>query len=146
KFIEDSKADFVIDVDVDGNYIYDEEALKAFKDKHDPAGFQAHLNDKNVEPNSGGTWFTKIPKNIPLNPNYEKLTRAQKEYHRWFGQKYMDAYVDRIFDYRIGQTDIDLKLMDFSATLTEGLANKAKYLGKAGIDFLKNSFTVTSRS
>lgn len=145
RYMESVKPDYVIDVDDEGNYVYDEESLADVRKQYDPDIFAEHLlkPDENTA-NRGGQWFTKTPKNIPLNPNYEKLTAEQKEYHKWFGEQYMSAYVNSIFDYRTGQTDIDQLLMDFSSTLTEGFNNKAKYIGQAGLDFMKNSFTVVA--
>jgi hypothetical protein len=145
-YIEGVRADNVIDMDDNGNYIYDEEVVQAAIKRYNPETFTAHLQDEDIEANSGARWFTKTPKNIPLNSNYQRMTANEKEYHKWFSDQFMDAYVNSIFDYRVGQTDIDQLLLDFSTTMTEGLGNKAKYIGQAGIDFLKDSFTVVATS
>lgn len=145
-YIEGVKADNVIDMDDQGNYVYDEDVVNAAIKRYNPETFAEHLQDPDVEANSGARWFTKTPKNIPLNPAYQKLSDNQKEYHKWFSSQYMDAYVNSIYDYRVGQTDIDQLLLDFSTTITEGFGNKAKYIGQAGIDFLRDSFTVVATS
>jgi hypothetical protein len=145
-YIEQRKAEYVEGVNPQGEYIYDEEGLQQLRDRYDPQIFLDSLVDDEVTINSGGVWLTKVPKNIPENPAYTRLSSAEKEYHAWFTNQFVDAYVNHIFDSRIGQSDIDQLVLSFSTNMTEGLTDKAKYLGNAATDFLKNSFFITVNS
>jgi hypothetical protein len=144
EYINMMKSEYIVDTDDEGNPVYDEKKIEALRKKYDPAIFRAYLDDTTgkLDSNNGGRWFTKQPKDIPINKNYQKLTAEQKRYYEWFTAEYMKSYVNSIFDYHVGQADVDILLMDFTSNLKDKLADKTKYVGAAAVEWLKDIYSV----
>jgi hypothetical protein len=143
-YMEEVRQRNIIDIDVNGVEKYDEEAIEKERKRVDPQLFKDYLENATgkIKPNSGASWFTKIPKNIPLNPKYTALTPEQKAYHEYFSNEFMKAYENSVFDYRVGTTDIDQKLLDFAADHVTGLGNNIKHISKRTLEMAKGWSTV----
>lgn len=115
-----------------------EAEIEKIHKRFDPEVFKAYLDPDNKEvkePNAGGIFFTRVPKDIKLNPAYERLSQGQKDYHEWFTSTFAKHHIDSVFDYRRGQFDLDKLLLNFAQGMErpgmiKGLGNSFKEWGK----------------